>query len=148
MEIRPAETRARRLSIPETIDRFRKSRRDSEIRAAKRPPLAQLYAVAALLPAPRIRKDETMTTQTRLIRLSAAALLGLSAVSAGMLPAQADQAPAKKQVELDHTATGSVRLAGKSCDPNDPRADIVCKVTRGEPDARYPEAPAYPAFGF
>ncbi|MFZ2099594.1 MAG: hypothetical protein WAU86_03420 [Oricola sp.] len=84
-----------------------------------------------------------MTKYATLARMSAAALIGLSIAASGLTPALADRMPVKDQTGIDRTTTGSVYAAdAKFCDPNDPKADIVCKVTRGERDVRFPSAPS------
>ncbi len=87
-----------------------------------------------------------MKTPSRLIRLSAAALLGLSFATAAIAPSVAEEAPAKQETRVDTRTTGSI--PAQACDPNDPKAGIVCHVTRGEQNARFPSAPVNPAFGF
>lgn len=87
-----------------------------------------------------------MTTSTRTKRLAAAALIGIASATAAIAPAQADQA--KKETVVDTRTTGSISVTARDCDPDNPRAGIICRVTRGEPDAKYPSAPVNPAFGF
>ena len=87
-----------------------------------------------------------MKTPSRLMQMSGAALLGLSFATAAIAPSVADEAPVKKETRVDTRTTGSI--PGQACDPNDPKAGIVCHVTRGKPDARFPSAPVNPAFGF
>jgi hypothetical protein len=87
-----------------------------------------------------------MNMSTRTMRLAAATLVGLSAATAAYAPARADEA--KNDTLVDTRTTGSISATDRACDPNDPKAGIICRVTRGEPDARYPSAPVNPAFGF
>ncbi|GAB4348568.1 MAG: hypothetical protein Kow0026_03210 [Oricola sp.] len=87
-----------------------------------------------------------MNTPTRTMRLAAAALVGLAATAAAFAPAHAGQTAT--QTEVDTRATGSVTATDRDCDPRDPKAGIICRVTRGKPDAKYPSAPVNPAFGF
>lgn len=84
-------------------------------------------------------------TQSRTMRFAAAALIGLASATAAFAPAQAEEA--KKETAVDMRATGSISATDRDCDPNDPKAGIICRATRGEPDATYPSAPVNPAFG-
>jgi|GEM_PF-1596341 len=90
-----------------------------------------------------------MTTTARTMRFATAALLGLSVATAAFQPAFAkDVKQPQSQARVDTRTTGSIAPAGQACDPNNPNADIVCRVTRGEQDPHFPTAPANPAFGF
>ena len=87
-----------------------------------------------------------MNTSARTMRLAAAALVGLTAATAAYAPARADEA--KQDTMVDTRTTGSISATDRDCDPSNPKAGIICRVTRGEPDAKYPSAPVNPAFGF
>jgi hypothetical protein len=89
-----------------------------------------------------------MTYTARTIRFAAAALLGLATTTAALQPAFANEVKKPQETLVDTRTTGSIRQAQSTCDPNDRNADIVCRVTRGEPNPRFPSAPANPAFGF
>jgi len=85
-------------------------------------------------------------TKSRSMRFTATALIGLASAIAAFAPAHADEM--KKETVVDMRTTGSISATDRDCDPNDPKAGIVCRVTRGEPGAKYPSAPVNPAFGF
>lgn len=87
-----------------------------------------------------------MKTSTRTKRFAAAALIGLAAATAAWAPASADEV--NKGVLVDTRTTGSISATDRDCDPDNPKAEIICRVTRGQPDAIYPSAPVNPAFGF
>ena len=90
-----------------------------------------------------------MTTTARTMRFATAALLGLGIATAAFHPAFAREVKQPQQQALvDTRTTGSIAPAGRTCDPNNPNADIVCRVTRGEQDPHFPSAPSNPAFGF
>lgn len=90
-----------------------------------------------------------MTKTARTMRFATAALLGLGVATAAFQPAFAkDVKQPQSQAQVDTRTTGSIGPSGKTCDPNSANADIVCRITRGEQDARFPSAPANPAFGF
>lgn len=90
-----------------------------------------------------------MTTSARTMRIATAALLGLGVATAAFQPAFAREVKQpQQQAQVDTRTTGSIAQPGRTCDPNDRNAGIVCRVTRGEQDARFPSAPANPAFGF
>ena len=89
-----------------------------------------------------------MTANIAPTRLASAALLGLLAATAAFQPAFAEEVKKPKQAIVDTRTTGSIAYGETACDPNDPRAGIVCRVTHGDTDARFPPAPVNPAFGF
>lgn len=84
---------------------------------------------------------------TRSTRI-AAALMALASAAALAAPVQAEEAKQAQPQLVDTRTTGSIAYAPQDCDPNDPDAGIVCRVTKGERDARFPSAPVNPAFGF
>jgi hypothetical protein len=94
------------------------------------------------------RKDSSMNTGTRTMHLAAAAFLGLATATAAIAPAFAEEAKKPEQVMIDTRTTGSVSVASRNCDPTDPKAGIVCRVTHGENQPHFPSAPVNPAFGF
>ncbi|QKV17386.1 hypothetical protein [Oricola thermophila] len=85
-----------------------------------------------------------MKRQLNTMRIAAAALLGLAAVA---MPASADEYPQDRQVVTDAMNTGSISSLDRACNPDDPNADIVCRITRGNPDPKFPSVPVNPAFG-
>lgn len=89
-----------------------------------------------------------MNTGTRTMHLAAAAFLGLATATAAVAPTFAEEAKKPEQVMIDTRTTGSVPVANRNCDPNDPKAGIVCRVTQGENGPQFPSAPVNPAFGF
>ena len=90
-----------------------------------------------------------MTTTARTMRFATAALLGLGVATAAFQPAFAKEVkPPQSQAQVDTRTTGSIAPAVRVCDPSNPNADIVCRVTRGERDPHFPSAPSNPAFGF
>jgi len=90
-----------------------------------------------------------MTMTARTMRFATVALLGLGVATVAFQPAFAKEVKQpQSQAQVDTRTTGSIAPAGRACDPNSPNADIVCRVTRGEQDPRFPSAPSNPAFGF
>lgn len=54
-----------------------------------------------------------------------------------------------QMVELDTAPTGSIQRtdAFSNCDPNSPNAGVICKITGGNPNTKFPSAPIS-SFGF
>ena len=90
-----------------------------------------------------------MTTTARTMRFATAALLGFGVATTAFQPAFArDVKQPQSQAQVDTRTTGSIAQPGAACDPNDPNAGIVCRVTKGEREPHFPSAPVNPAFGF
>lgn len=69
-----------------------------------------------------------------------AALTLVAAMQMGITTASAaNNAPKENtaNVELDNQPTGSI----KTCDPFASNADIVCRITKGNPNPQFPSAP-------
>jgi len=88
-----------------------------------------------------------MKASNRTTRL-AAALLGVVSLAAVVAPAHAEDAARDETALVDTRTTGSVRSYDQACDPNAANAGIVCRVTKGDPEVKFPAAPVNPAFGF
>ena len=89
-----------------------------------------------------------MNTTSPILRLAAALVFGATAITIALQPVHAEEVKKSAETRIDTRTTGSVRLNATTCDPDDPEAGLVCRLTRGEPGAKYPSAPVNPAFGF
>lgn len=90
-----------------------------------------------------------MTGNKTLSTTLAAAIFLAIPLSIGTAQAEAIK-PAKQEIVLlDRTTTGSVDQAGliRNCDPHGPNANMICKITGGDPDVKFPSAPIS-NFGF
>jgi len=86
--------------------------------------------------------------KTRIAMLAAAALITLP-LSMNIASAETVKPQSQQTVVLDTTPTGSIQRADsiRNCDPSSPNASAVCKITGGDPNARFPSAPIS-VFGF
>lgn len=77
-----------------------------------------------------LKKNKTAIAAVALI---AATQMGITTASAEV------NAPKDKPaiVELDNQATGSIQ----TCDPFASNADIICRITQGNPNPQFPSAP-------
>lgn len=94
-----------------------------------------------------------MFSNTKTSRGAALAFASLIAVaSLGASPALAtdsDKNAQQNQLQVDRVTTGSISAADKisNCNPAAPNAGMICRITGGNPDARFPSAPST-SFGF
>ena len=80
------------------------------------------------------------------------AALALRVAPASAFAAEKSAAPVehKTRYALDRTQTSSIDGASRltNCDPTAPDATLVCRITRGDPNATFPSAPGSAIFGF
>lgn len=84
----------------------------------------------------------------RFTMLVASALIALP-LSMTIASAETVKTQDKQVFALDTTPTGSIQRADplRNCDPNSPNAGAICKITGGDPNAKFPSAPVS-SFGF
>lgn len=90
-----------------------------------------------------------MTGNTKRFATIAATLLIALPLSAGIASAESTRGDQTRIVALDATPTGSIQRAEaiRNCDPDGPGATAICKITGGDPNAKFPSAPVS-SFGF
>ena len=90
-----------------------------------------------------------MTGNKKRFATIAATLLIALPLSAGIASADSAKSDQTRIVALDATPTGSIQRVEtiNNCNPESPSATAVCKITGGDPNAKFPSAPVS-AFGF